>query len=37
MFIEVSKAFDTLNHNLLIDKLEAYGFERESLSFMKSY
>ena len=33
----LSKAFDTLNHNLLITKLEAYGFEKESLSFMKSY
>ena len=37
MFMDLSKAFDTLNHNLLIVKLEAYGFERESLSFMKSY
>ena len=27
----------TLNHNLLIAKLGAYGFERDSLSFMKSY
>ena len=37
MFMEISKAFDILNHNLLIDNLETYGFERESLSFMKSY
>ena len=37
MFMEISKAFDTLNHNLLIDNLETYGFEKESLSFMKSY
>ena len=26
-----------MNHNLLIAKLGAYGFERDSLSFMKSY
>ena len=37
IFMDLSKAFDTLNHNLLIAKLGAYGFERNSLSFMKSY
>ena len=37
IFMDLSKVFDTLNHNLLIAKLGAYGFERESLSFMKSY
>ena len=37
IFMDLSKAFDTLNHNLLIAKLGAYGFERDSLSFMKSY
>ena len=36
-FIDLSKSFDTLNHNLLIAKSGAYGFERDSLSFMKSY
>ena len=33
----LSKAFGTLNHNLLITKLGAHGFERDSLSVMKSY
>ena len=33
--MDLSKAFDTLNHKLLIVKLGAYGFERDSLSFMK--
>ena len=37
IYMVLSKAFDTLNHNLLIAKLGAYGFERDSLSFMKSY
>ena len=37
IFMNHSKTFDTLNHNLLILKLGAYGFERDSLSFMKSY
>ena len=29
--------FDTLNHTLLIAKLGTYGFQRDSLSLMKSY
>ena len=33
IFMDLSKAFDTFNHNLLM----AYGFDRDSLSFMKSY
>ena len=37
IFMDLSKAFDTLNHNLLIAKLGAYGLERDSLCFMKSY
>ena len=37
VFMDFSKAFDTLKHNLLIAKIGAYGFERDSLSFMKSY
>ena len=37
IFMVLSKVFETLNHNLLIDKLGAYGFERDSLSFMKKY
>ena len=37
IFMDLSKAFDTFNHSLLIAKLRAYGFERGSLSFMKIY
>lgn len=37
IFIELSKAFDTLNHDLLMAKLGAYGFETEALRYMKSY
>ena len=36
-FIDLSKAFDTLNHDLLIAKLEAYGFSVNSLSYIHSY
>ena len=34
---DLSKAFDCLNHELLIAKLEAYGFEKESLTYVYSY
>ena len=37
ILMDLSKVFETLNHNLLIAKLGAYGFERDSLSFMKKY
>ena len=35
--MDLSKAFDTLNHSLLIAKLEAYFFNSLSLEFMKTY
>ena len=35
--MDLSKVIDTLNHNLLIARLGAYGFERDLLSFMKIY
>ena len=35
--MELLEAFDTLNHDLLIAKLEAYGFETDALRYMKSY
>ena len=37
IFMDLSKAFDTLNHDLLIAKLEAYGFQKNSLRFLHSY
>ena len=37
LFIDLLKAFDTLNHDLLISKLGAYGFETDALRYMKSY
>ena len=34
---DLSKAFDCLNHDLLIAKLDAYGFEKSALTFMYNY
>ena len=34
---DLSKAFDCLNHELLIAKLAAYGFDKMSLQFLHSY
>ena len=35
--MDLSKAFDTINHGLLRAKLKAYGFSKQALSFMCSY
>ena len=37
LITDLSKAFDCLNHELLIAKMEAYGFNKESLFYISSY
>ena len=35
--MDLSKAFDTLNHNLLVAKLGVHGFDTKALYYIKSY
>ena len=37
VLVELSKAFDCIDNNLLIAKLDAYGFEKQSIDFLHSY
>ena len=37
IIMDLSKAFDSLNHELLLTKLKAYGLDSNSVTFMKSY
>ena len=37
VFIDLSKAFDTVDHNILISKLENYGIQETNLKWFKDY
>ena len=37
VLMDLSKAFDTLNHDFLIAKLDMYGFDKQALRLISSY
>ena len=37
VMLDLQKAFDTVNHSILLDKLSAIGFDETTMSWMQSY
>ena len=37
IFVDLQKAFDTLNHNILLGKLEHYGIRRITNKWLETY
>ena len=37
VMVDLSKAFDTIDHSLLLDKLEAYGIQGADLKWFSDY
>ena len=37
MYLDLSKAFGTIDHNILLHKLNYYGIENNNLSLFKRY
>ena len=37
IFLDLCEAFDAVNHNILLEKLKAYGIQSENLKWFRSY
>ncbi len=37
VFLDIKKAFDTINHNVLLSKLSRFNFSTNTLTWMESY
>ena len=37
IFLDLSKAFDTLNHSIMLDKLTSLGMNRSAVQWFRSY